>query len=76
MAADEHERRRPGEPRNGTRARALINAALLLGLERARLRGLPSGVELERFSPRPLAAEERLAFGVASALAMAGNLEL
>jgi Glycosyltransferase Family 4 len=41
---------------------AEADAALLLGLERARLRGLPSGVELERFSPRPLAAEERLAF--------------
>src|SRR5918995_3266579 len=41
---------------------AEADAALLLGLERARLRGLPSGVELERFSPRPLAEEERLAF--------------
>ncbi len=41
---------------------AEAEAALLLGLERARLRGLPSGVELERFSPRPLAADERLAF--------------
>ena len=41
---------------------AEADAALLLGLERARLRGLPSGVELERFSPRPLAAGERLAF--------------
>ncbi len=41
---------------------AEAEAALLLGLERARLRGLPSGVELERFSPRPLAGEERLAF--------------
>jgi glycosyltransferase involved in cell wall biosynthesis len=41
---------------------AEAEAALLLGLERARLRGLPSGVELERFSPRPLAAEARLAF--------------
>jgi glycosyltransferase involved in cell wall biosynthesis len=38
------------------------DAALLLGLERAKLRGLPSGVELERFSRRPLAGEERLAF--------------
>ena len=38
------------------------DAALLLGLERAKLRGLPSGVELERFSPQPLAQEERLAF--------------
>ena len=41
---------------------AEADAALLLGLERARLRGLPSGVELERFSPRPLAEKERLAF--------------
>jgi glycosyltransferase involved in cell wall biosynthesis len=41
---------------------AEADAALLLGLERAKLRGLPSGVELERFSPRPLAGEERLAF--------------
>ncbi len=41
---------------------AEAEAALLLGLERARLRGLPSGVELERFSRRPLAAEERFAF--------------
>src|SRR5207237_8448480 len=38
------------------------DAALLLGLERARLRGLPSGVELGRFSRRPLADDERLAF--------------
>ena len=35
--------------------------ALLLGLERAKLRGLPSGVELDRFSRRPLAEVERLA---------------
>src|SRR6266542_1981253 len=41
---------------------AEADAALLLGLERARLRGLPSGVELERFSRRPFAEEERLAF--------------
>ena len=41
---------------------AEAEAALLLGLERARLRGLPSGVELERFSRRPLAEDERLAF--------------
>jgi glycosyltransferase involved in cell wall biosynthesis len=41
---------------------AEAEAALLLGLERTKLRGLPSGVELERFSPRPLAEEERLAF--------------
>jgi glycosyltransferase involved in cell wall biosynthesis len=38
------------------------DAAHLLGLERAKLRGLPSGVELERFSPQPLAEDERLAF--------------
>jgi glycosyltransferase involved in cell wall biosynthesis len=36
---------------------AEADAALLLGLERGRLRGLPSGVELECFSPRPLAGE-------------------
>src|SRR3954447_5177325 len=36
--------------------------ASLLGLERSRLHGLPSGVELERFQPRPLAGEARLAF--------------
>ena len=41
---------------------AEADAALLLGLERAKLRGLPSGVELERFSRRPLADAERLAF--------------
>src|SRR5947199_8541254 len=41
---------------------AEADAALLLGLERAKLRGLPSGVELERFSPRLLAEDERLAF--------------
>jgi hypothetical protein len=41
---------------------AEAEAALLLGLERAKLRGLPSGVELERFSRRPLAEHERLAF--------------
>jgi glycosyltransferase involved in cell wall biosynthesis len=41
---------------------AEAEAALLLGVERAKLRGLPSGVELERFSPRPLAAGERLSF--------------
>jgi glycosyltransferase involved in cell wall biosynthesis len=41
---------------------AEADAALLLGLERARLRGLPSGVELERFSRRPLVGEERFAF--------------
>jgi glycosyltransferase involved in cell wall biosynthesis len=38
------------------------DAALLLGLERARLRGLPSGLELDRFSPRPLPTGERLVF--------------
>jgi glycosyltransferase involved in cell wall biosynthesis len=36
--------------------------ATLLGLERSRLHGLPSGVELDRFQPRPLAGEERRAF--------------
>ncbi len=41
---------------------AEADAALLLGLERAKLLGLPSGVELERFSQRPLVEEERLAF--------------
>jgi glycosyltransferase involved in cell wall biosynthesis len=41
---------------------AEADAALLLGLERAKLRGLPSGVEREHFSPRPLAGDERLAF--------------
>ncbi len=41
---------------------AEAEAALLLGLERARLRSLPSGVDLERFTARPLAREERLAF--------------
>jgi glycosyltransferase involved in cell wall biosynthesis len=41
---------------------AEADAAVLLGLEQARVHGLPSGVELERFSPRPLAAGERLAF--------------
>jgi glycosyltransferase involved in cell wall biosynthesis len=41
---------------------AEADAALLLGLERAKLHGLPSGVELERFSRRPLAKDERLAF--------------
>ncbi len=38
------------------------DTALLLGLERAKVRGLPSGVELERFSRQPLAEDERLAF--------------
>jgi glycosyltransferase involved in cell wall biosynthesis len=41
---------------------AEAEAAVLLGLERARLCGLPSGVDLERFSRRPLSAGERLAF--------------
>ena len=41
---------------------AEADAALLLGLEQAKLRGLPSGVERERFAPRPLAGEERRAF--------------
>src|SRR5204862_2218318 len=41
---------------------AEVEAALLLGLERRRFRSLPSGVDLERFTARPLAGEERLAF--------------
>jgi glycosyltransferase involved in cell wall biosynthesis len=41
---------------------AEAEAGLLLGLERGRLRSLPSGVELERFAPCPLVGEERLAF--------------
>jgi len=41
---------------------AEVEAALLLGLERTKLRSLPSGVDLERFTTRPLAREERLAF--------------
>ncbi len=41
---------------------AEVEAALLLGLERGRFRSLPSGVELERFTARPLAREERFAF--------------
>jgi glycosyltransferase involved in cell wall biosynthesis len=41
---------------------AEAEVAALLGLERFRLRGLPSGVELERFRPCPLAGEARRAF--------------
>jgi glycosyltransferase involved in cell wall biosynthesis len=41
---------------------AEVEAALLLGLELRRLRSLPSGVDLERFRPRPLAGGERLPF--------------
>jgi glycosyltransferase involved in cell wall biosynthesis len=41
---------------------AEAEAAVLLGLERRRLRSLPSGVELERFTARALGREERLAF--------------
>jgi glycosyltransferase involved in cell wall biosynthesis len=41
---------------------AEAEVAALLGLERRKLVGLPSGVELERFRPRPLAAQERRAF--------------
>ena len=41
---------------------AEAEVASLLGLEGSRLHGLPSGVELERFQPRPLAGEARLAF--------------
>lgn len=40
---------------------AEADAALLLELERAKLRSLPSGVEHECFSPRPLSGGERLA---------------
>jgi glycosyltransferase involved in cell wall biosynthesis len=41
---------------------AEAEVATLLGLERSRLHGLPSGVELERFRPQPLAGEARHAF--------------
>jgi glycosyltransferase involved in cell wall biosynthesis len=41
---------------------AEAEATLLLGLERRRLRSLPSGVDHEAFRARPLAGEERLAF--------------
>ncbi len=41
---------------------AEVEAALLLGLERRRLRSLPSGVDLEAFRARPIAGEQRLAF--------------
>src|SRR6266542_564815 len=41
---------------------AEVEAALLLGLERGRLRSLPSGVDLERFTARSLVREQRLAF--------------
>ena len=41
---------------------AEAEVAALLGLERSRLRGLPSGVELERFQPARLAGEARRAF--------------
>jgi glycosyltransferase involved in cell wall biosynthesis len=41
---------------------AEAEVAALLGLERFRLRGLPSGVELDRFRPFPLAGEARRAF--------------
>jgi glycosyltransferase involved in cell wall biosynthesis len=41
---------------------AEADASLLLGLERSKLYGIPSGVELESFSRRPLEGEERLAF--------------
>jgi len=41
---------------------AEAEVAALLGLERCKLVGLPSGVELERFRPRPLAGQERRAF--------------
>jgi glycosyltransferase involved in cell wall biosynthesis len=41
---------------------AEADAALLLGVGQAKLRGLPSGVEPERFLRRPLTGEERRAF--------------
>ncbi|MFL5982393.1 MAG: glycosyltransferase family 4 protein [Gaiellaceae bacterium] len=41
---------------------AEAEVAALLGLERSRLFGLPSGVELERFQPSPLVGEARRAF--------------
>jgi len=41
---------------------AEAEAALLLGLERGRLRSLPGGVDLARFTPRPLAQTDRFAF--------------
>jgi glycosyltransferase involved in cell wall biosynthesis len=42
--------------------RAESEVAGLLRLERSRLHGLPSGVELERFRPKPLTGEARQAF--------------
>jgi glycosyltransferase involved in cell wall biosynthesis len=41
---------------------AEAEVAALLGLERSRLHGLASGVELERFRPQPRAGEARRAF--------------
>src|SRR3989442_868501 len=41
---------------------AEAEAALLLGLERGRLRSLPGGVDLARFSRRPLAQTDRFCF--------------
>jgi glycosyltransferase involved in cell wall biosynthesis len=41
---------------------AEAEAALLLGLERGRLRSLPGGVDLARFAPQPLAPRDRFAF--------------
>ena len=41
---------------------AEAEAALLLGLERGRLRSLPGGVDLARFTGRPLAQTDRFAF--------------
>jgi glycosyltransferase involved in cell wall biosynthesis len=41
---------------------AEAEAALLLGLERGRLRSLPGGVDLARFTRRPLARRDRFAF--------------
>ena len=41
---------------------AEAEVATLLGLERCKLVGLPSGVELERFRPRPITGQKRRAF--------------
>ena len=41
---------------------AEAEAALLLGLERGRLRSLPGGVDLTRFTRRPLAETDRFGF--------------
>jgi glycosyltransferase involved in cell wall biosynthesis len=41
---------------------AEVEVAALLGLERSRLHGIPSGVELQRFQPRPLSDSARQEF--------------